>query len=91
MKVLIVGEFSGVAKNLAIGFGKLDIQTDLIGDGDGYKNISNSVPNIFNSNRVWRWARQIFKGISCLSENYDCVIFLSPFVFKYPLFLNNRL
>ena len=91
MKALIVGEFSGVAKNLAVGLNKLGIQTDLISDGDGYKNVSNNTANIFTSSRIWRWSSQIYKAISNLSNKYDYVIFLSPFVFKFPLLLNNKL
>lgn len=91
MNILIVGEYSGVARNLAIGFSKLEIQTDVITDGDGYKNVSNRSVNAITSSLFWRWSSQIFKAILCLNKKYDHVIFLSPFVFKFPLSLNRKL
>lgn len=91
MNILIVGEFSGVAKNLSIGFEKLGIRAEIISDGDGYKNISNKKPNFIERTILWRWSGQLIQAIKKLNKSYDCIIFLSPFVFKYPLLLNNKL
>ena len=91
MRLLIVGEFSGVAKNLAIGFNELNIETYLIGDGDSYKNMSGVNRNIITSSILWRWSNQIIEAISQFKSSFDFVIFLSPFIFKYPLSLNKWL
>lgn len=91
MNILIVGEFSGVAKNLSIGFEKLGIRAEIISDGDGYKNISNKKPNFIERTVLWRWSGQVIQAIKKINKSYDFIIFLSPFVFKYPLFLNNKL
>lgn len=39
MKILIVGEFSGFAKNLSVGFEKLGHEAVIVGYGDGWKKI----------------------------------------------------
>lgn len=39
MKILIIGEFSGLAKNLKIGLNYLGNQVSIVSTGDGFKNI----------------------------------------------------
>ena len=91
MNVLIVGEYSGVAKNMACGFSRLKCEIDIISDGDGYKNISSASESFFLSSFIGRWSNQVFQAVCSLRKKYDLIIFLSPFVFKYPLSLNEWL
>ena len=92
-KILIVGEFSGVGKVFKQGFQENDCEVDLISDGDGYKAISNLHPMF--QYPLFRYLILILQGCKASFKRYDRVIWLSPFVFKRPLFvikiLNTRL
>lgn len=84
-KILIVGEFSGVGKVFEHGFKENDCEVNLISDGDGYKAITNLHPII--QHPIFRYLILICQGIKFSLRRYDRVIWLSPFVFKRPLFL----
>lgn len=91
MKILIVGEFSGVAKGLKKGFEQFDYVVDIISDDDGFKNISGKKRGSLQSSKAFRWGSLILDAVKNLNVQYDLTIFLSPFIFKFPLFLNDFL
>jgi len=89
MKVLIVGEYSGVGAGLKFGFDQLGIHCDHIKTPDGYKNIGNSLK------KKSALMSHILMCLSALEKSlrfkYDLAIFLSPFVFNRPLYINKML
>jgi hypothetical protein len=83
-KVVVVGEFSGLGKSFVAGFRGLGYQTIHLGGSDGYKNFTDKK---FNS----KYLDIFILWISALRISFykdTSVLFLSPFVFKNPLFLN---
>ena len=85
-RVLIIGEFSGVGKSFFEGFKKYDdtFKVDHITDGDGYKNLGKNYLYKFS---IFRYLFIIFNALVSSTKKYDYGLWLSPFVFKRPLFL----
>lgn len=72
MKVLLLGEYSGVHTNLAKGLKKLGHEVYIISDGDGYKRIGS--PDMFVTDKVMKSNFRIFSII--LSSYYNFLDFL---------------
>ena len=93
-RILIVGEFSSVGRAFVEGFllQKNKFIVDHISDGDGYKGIRNS---LLAKHALFRYIFLIFQALRFSMKKYEYGIWLSPFVFKKPLFvirlLNNLL
>lgn len=81
MKILLLGEFSGVHKHLKIGLEKLGHEVLFISTGDAFKKISGDKNLIFSSNRIIRQIQKIyfFEYIKKIAKNFDVVHLLSPF------------
>lgn len=87
MKILIIGEFSGLAKNLKIGLNYLGNQVSIVSTGDGFKNIEIEKDDILLygqttcRNRILHYLYKIKDKISknrILSKNkFDCVILMN--------------
>lgn len=91
MKILLLGEFSGLHKNLKEGLVELGHDVDIASSGDGWKNIEGDI--YFGSNRsgyvrkVERFVN-IFKALPKF-KNYDVVQFISPILFPQSFGVNN--
>lgn len=87
-KVVIVGEFSGLGESFSIGYARLGMKVMHINSSDGYKRMGKGLP----SNRYLDLVLMITKALKIIvSQKNYFVIFLSPFVFKRPLFVNRLL
>lgn len=78
-RILIVGEYSGVGKNIANALQSLGCYVKHLSDGDSFKKITNSR---FDNKHLNFMDFLISTSIIKLDEKYDLTIFLSPFVFK---------
>lgn len=91
MRILLVGEFSGLHKNLKEGLIELGHKVDIASAGDGWKNIDGDI--FFGAHRTGILGRveriiNIFKALPEL-KNYDVVQFISPVVFPRQLGINH--
>jgi hypothetical protein len=88
MKILLIGEFSGVHKNLKEGLMELGHNALIAATGDGYKKIPNDVDL---SSKFTGQIGKITNKISPLwsinaFKNYDIVQLINPFIFYSKLF-----
>jgi len=88
MRVVVVGEYSGVGVGLKHGFNRLGIECDHIRNSDGYKGIGGSKANSVLVDHILMSLDALRRS---LKYRYDLAIFLSPFVFNRPLFINRQL
>ena len=84
MRILLIGEYSGLHLNLKDGLTKLGHEVNIISDGDGFKNIKNDLkfPWFYAGirgviNKKWYF----FKNRKILKQN-DIVQLISPFILK---------
>lgn len=90
MKILLLGEFSALHKNLKEGLVELGHDVRIASSGDGWKNIEGDI-NIGSNNKgfIGRVEKllNIFKAVPKLRD-YDVVQFISPVLFPRFLGLN---
>jgi hypothetical protein len=88
MKILLLGEFSGVHKNLKEGLMELGHEALVASTGDGYKNIPNDI--YLGSGIPGKIGKLVDKINPLLSVNifkdYDIVQLINPFIFYNKLF-----
>ncbi len=87
MKILLLGEYSGLHKNLAIGLRELGHDVQVMSEGDGWKNIISDIklPTLGGLS-YWNKLKAIFsyyKAFYSLPE-YDAVHLISPTIFYMP-------
>lgn len=92
MKILLLGEFSALHKNLKDGLVALGHEVDVASSGDGWKRIEGDIDlsikgNIFTRKIIG--IKQIFKILELVKE-YDLVQLMNPFIF-YNKLLPNKL
>lgn len=85
-RILVIGEFSAVGTAFVDGIKNYDteLEVDHLTDGDGYKGLSKKTLAKYSSAR---YIYLIFQALYYSTRKYDYAIWLSPFVFKRPLFL----
>jgi hypothetical protein len=91
MKILLLGEYSAVHKNLKDGLKFLGHEVDLASSGDGWKNIPRDI-DIDYSNKIIpkRLAERIYPWIDIKKFlGYDIVQIMSPDTIFRKYFLNN--
>jgi glycosyltransferase involved in cell wall biosynthesis len=87
MKILLLGEFSALHKNLKEGLVELGHEAVVAGNGDGYKKIPSDIS--LNSNIPWKFGNiaDRLKRLFLLNKfkYYDVVQLINPFIihFKY--------
>lgn len=83
MKILLLGEFSALHKNLKEGLIELGHEVTIASSGDGWKKISNDID--FGSNKTGFMGKlhKAFKLLKTIPKfkNYDVVQFVSPVIF----------
>lgn len=78
-KILLLGEYSGVHKNLKEGLKELGHEVIVASSGDGKKNITSDIDLSLNStNKIMKFQelRNIIKGF----QNFDVVQFINPYI-----------
>ncbi len=93
MRVLLIGEFSALHKNLKEGLSKLGHEVDVMASGDGWKDIPRDID--IGSKYKGFWGAldrrlKVFKSIHKL-KGYDVVQFVNPFSFFYIPFFTKYL
>jgi len=87
MKILLLGEYSALHKNLKEGLVELGHEAVVAGDGDGYKTIPSDIS--LNSNIPWKFGSiaNRLKRLFLLNKfkYYDVIQLMNPFIihFKY--------
>lgn len=91
MKILLLGEYSGLYKNLKEGLEELGHKAMVASSGDGYKKIQNDIDFSSTLPGVLGKAHRKLKPLAMLSElkNYDIVQLINPFYFYHKFFPNN--
>jgi glycosyltransferase involved in cell wall biosynthesis len=92
MKILLLGEFSGVHANLAKGLRFLGHEVLLAADGDGYRNFETDISINTNSLNFKTLREDFMHPIKHLEKfkGYDVVQLISPFIFNKKIpFYNN--
>jgi hypothetical protein len=88
MKILLLGEFSALHKNLKEGLLELGHEAVVAGNGDGFKKVpvdisfDSNLPSILGS--IHRRLKPLLK--TRLLRGFDVVQLVNPFVFKYKYF-----
>lgn len=82
MKILLLGEFSGLYKNLKEGLLELGHTVTLSANGDSWKKIGGADYKLYNNNNILEKVKPLFS--KNIFEGYDIVQFISPALF-YPL------
>jgi len=90
MKILLLGEFSALHKNLKEGLVALGHDVDIASSGDGWKNIPRDIDLCVDGNYITRKIKRIQKlyELTHLVKNYDIVQLVNPFIF-YSKFMPN--
>lgn len=83
MKILLLGEFSAVHKNLKEALVELGHEVTIAADGDGYKAIPADIDLSINGNFFTRKIKRIKRlaFLVKLVKNYDLVQLMNPFLF----------
>lgn len=92
MKILLLGEFSGVHANLARGLRFLGNEVLLAADGDGYRNFETDIVINTNSFNLKTLGSDFMNPIRQVEKfkGYDVVQLISPFIFNKKIpFYNN--
>lgn len=81
MKILLIGEFSGVHNNLKKGLTELGHEVKLAADGDGFKNFDYDFPIMpFNGLYIGRILNLLYITLQLRKFiGYDVIQFISPF------------
>ena len=88
MKVLLIGEYSGVHNNLKDGLLKKGIEVKLLADGDGYKEFKyDEIITPYNGGVIQKIRNLIYiiKKIKMIHK-YDIVQIINPFIFPLHYF-----
>ena len=94
MKILLLGEFSGVHANLAKGLRFFGNEVLLAADGDGYRNFETDISINTNSLNLRTLREDFMHPIRHIEKfkGYDVVQLISPFIFNKKIpFYNNLL
>ncbi len=80
MKVLLIGEYSGVHTNLKQGLEKLGAQVLLISEGDVWKKFDSDIKLYYPENTTWKkwYNRCVFQFCLEWAKNADVVQFMNP-------------
>lgn len=80
MKILLIGEFSGLHWTLAQGLRQLGHQVTVASDGDGWKNYDRDIHLNRKTNSKWEGIKYIGKLLCVLPrlKGYDVVQFINP-------------
>lgn len=91
MKILLLGEFSALHKNLKEGLVELGHEVTIASSGDGWKKISNDIDFGSNKNGFIGKLHKVFNLLKAIPKlrNYDVVQFVSPVVFPRKFGINN--
>lgn len=83
MKVLLLGEFSALHKNLKEGLCKIGVDVTHASNGDGWKKINSDITWISSSQSILGWVRTFFSLLFLLPRlrGYDVVQLMSPVLF----------
>ncbi len=81
MKILLLGEFSALHKNLKEGLLELGHDVDIASSGDGWKNIDRDIDLNANGPYLIRGIKRVIKKYQLLEivKNYDVVQLINPF------------
>ncbi|HAS6416308.1 TPA: glycosyltransferase [Vibrio vulnificus] len=90
MKILLLGEFSALHKNLKEGLVELGHDVTIASSGDGWKNISGDINFSSHKKGLLGKVEKILKLIQVVPrlKNYDVVQFIAPVLFPRVLGLN---
>ncbi|HWR45838.1 hypothetical protein [Sporomusa sp.] len=85
MKILLLGEFSGVHKNLKEGLVELGHRVTTASSGDGWKNIPADIVYAYGGYGLVNKLRRVIDPIIKLPYfiGYDVVQLINPFIFSY--------
>ena len=88
MKILLLGELSGLHSNLQDGFRALDHECTVIGDGDAWKNIPVQIDiTPYFSGLLGYLERRIrLLRVLSIAKKFDVVQIIAPFLFKMRFF-----
>jgi glycosyltransferase involved in cell wall biosynthesis len=92
MKILLLGEFSGVHLNLAKGLKHLGHEVVFAADGDGYRNFKTDISINTNALNLGTLVKDFMHPITEIEKfkGYDVVQLISPFIFNKKIpFYNN--
>lgn len=92
MKILLLGEFSALHKNLKEGLVELGHDVTIVASGDGWKNISGDIDLGSKRKGFLGKLEKLIKLIWIVPKlkNYDVVQFISPIVFPKIFGINSR-
>ena len=92
MKILLLGEFSALHKNLKEGLVALGHEVDIASSGDVWKNIPRDIDLKVEGNYITRKIKRIYKLYKLLNlvKQYDIVQLVNAFVF-YKKLIPNKL
>jgi hypothetical protein len=88
MKILLLGDFSSLHKNLKDGLLKNGHEVTLVSSGDGWKKIENDVDISMRGSSLYHkiiYRLNLIKAIFSF-KNYDVIQFVSPYFFPVKLF-----
>lgn len=90
MKILLLGEFSALHKNLKEGLVALGHEVDIASSGDGWKNIPRDIDLSVQGNYITRKIKHIIKlyKLTQLVKKYDVVQLINAFTFYNKLLPN---
>ena len=90
MKILLLGEFSALHKNLKEGLISLGHEVDIASSGDGWKNISRDIDLSVKGNYITQKIKHVINlfKLTQLVKNYDVVQLMNPFIFYNKLIPN---
>jgi hypothetical protein len=90
LKVLLLGEFSGLHKNLKEGLEVNGVKTTLAASGDGWKNINCDIYFGSSKKGILGKVQKVFRIISAIPrlKGYDVVQLISPVIFPKALGIN---
>lgn len=91
MKILLLGEFSGLHKNLKDGLVELGHDVTIASGGDGWKGIEGDINLGTSKKGIIRIFEKIYNILKAVPKfkNYDIVQFISPVVFPKLLGIND--
>ena len=90
MKILLLGEYSALHKNLKEGLVSLGHEVDIASSGDGWKNIPRDIDLSVKGNYITRKIKHVINlfKLTQLVKNYDVVQLMNPFIFYNKLIPN---
>ena len=90
MKILLLGEFSGVHANLAKGLRFFGNEVLIAADGDGYRNFETDISINTNSFNLGTLREDFMNPIRQIENfrGYDVVQLISPFIFNKKILLS---